>query len=68
MTTQFVKYYHHSVRHLRVLWFSDLANILLFVVFLKAMINTLLAAIIGRSISFKATTKGSHRGAASAFR
>lgn len=58
VTTQFVKFYHQSARHIRVLWFSDLANTILFFVFFKAMANTLLAAVIGKSISFKVTAKG----------
>jgi hypothetical protein len=63
-----VQNYHHTFRHLKVLWFANLGNTLLWTVYFKAMINTSIARCWKGTITFKTTSKGAGGGGPSALR
>ncbi|KDD72154.1 hypothetical protein H632_c3780p0, partial [Helicosporidium sp. ATCC 50920] len=59
--TLLVNYYCHSLGHLKSMWFSGIANNVLWYAFLKAMYRATIGRWIDGNIVFKVTAKGLQR-------
>jgi len=58
VATHAVLYYVRSPKHLEALWFSNVANTLMWFTYVKALHSALSAAVLGKAITFKTTMKG----------
>ena len=58
IATHAVLYYVRSPKHLEALWFSNIANTLMWFTYVKALYSALSSVTLGKTIQFKTTLKG----------
>ncbi|KAK9842280.1 hypothetical protein WJX81_004432 [Elliptochloris bilobata] len=58
VATHAVLYYVRSPKHLEALWFSNIANTLMWFTYVKALYSALSSVTLGKTIQFKTTLKG----------